>query len=130
MARHSGKNGIVRHGANTFGGVTNWSIDESFGTADTTSAGDTSATHVTTHGSWTASVELNADDAAAANQTLRAGDSVTLQLYSEGDAVDMRFWEGVATVVSNGQATPFSDTVKRTLEFQGNGALSFETVTA
>lgn len=130
MARISGKNGIVKHGTNVLDGVTNWSISESYGTTPTTAMGDGMATHVTTHGSWTASVALNFDEHADAKQTLRAGDSVTLQLYTDGDATGKKFYEGVATCTSVGVETPFDGTVTRSYEFEGNGDLTIETVSA
>lgn len=130
MARHSGKNGIVMHGANVIDGMTSWDFTETEGNADLTAAGDVWEDHDGTFKAWSGSITMRADHATAANQTLRAGDVVTLQLYSEGDATGKVYWEGSARINDHGVSSPHDNTVERTYSFQGKGELTEETVAA
>lgn len=128
MARHSGKNGIVKHGANVIDGLRNWSLDTSMGTANTTAAGDSWATHDTTHASWSGSSEHVLDHAVAANHNIVVGSSVVVQFYSEGDASTKTFYEGTATVTGVNRSSPYEGEVTLSLTYEGNGELTTETV--
>lgn len=129
MARHSGKNGKVKAGANTIAHVTNWSIDESVNIADLTSADDTWATNDAGKKSWSGSMTFRLDHDAGSNQDLRAGDVVTLELYSEGDASGKTYYSGSAIIAQHGVASPYDNAAERTYSFTGTGALSIATVT-
>lgn len=128
MARHSGKGGIVKHGANVFDGVTNWSIEETEGEADLTAAGDTWETSEGTFKAWTGSVDLKLDHAVAANQSLRVGDVVAFEFYSEGDASGKAYFSGSGRVTSHTATAPMSDAVTRSYSLKGVGELTVATV--
>jgi hypothetical protein len=130
MTRHSGKNGIVQHGANTMMHVTNWTITETSGTAALTAAGDAWGSHDTTFRTWTATVTVVLSQAVAANQGIRSGTSMQLSLYTEGNTNGRVFYRGTATCTSMSIDTPFDNAVTRTFEFEGNGALDQLTVPA
>ena len=129
MARHSGKNGVVMFNDVQIGFVTNWSINESEGSADLTAAGDIWEDHDGTQKNWTAEVEMRLDHATGSNQTFRAGDVFDLQLYSEGDGAGRTFFEGSARLSEHSADSPYSVAVTRSYSFQGKGPLSVEVVT-
>lgn len=128
MARHSGKNLKVLHGANDIDGCVGFDIEESFGTADLTAAGEAWKTHDTTHGEWSGTINMKLDHAAAANQTLRAGDSITVAGYTEGDGSGKSYLTGTATVTSHKVGATYEGEVTREYSIMGNGALSITEV--
>ena len=127
MARHSGKNGIVKFGGTAVGSLVSWDIEETSGEVDLTAAGDTWETHDTTYKSWSGSVTVRLDHEAAGNQTPRAGDTVAFNGYTEGDAVGKKYFSGNATVVSHTADSPHDGPVMRTYRLKGNGALTVAT---
>lgn len=127
MARHSGKNGMVNVGADTVIALTGWTIEETASNVDLTAAGDTWETHETTYKAWSGTISMNADHTAA-GQTLRAGDSVAFEGYTEGDATGKTFFSGTITVESHSVDSPYDGTVTRSYNFTGNGALSVAAV--
>ena len=128
MARHNGSGGIVKHGTAVLDGLTNWTIDETVDRSDSSAAGDTWKDHVTGLKGWSGTIDLRLDHDIAANQTLRAGDPVALELYSEGDATGKSFFQGQATITDVGVQSPHNDVVSRRYSFEGKGALSITTV--
>jgi len=130
MARHSGKNGKVKLGADFVAGVVSWDVEEKVSTTDLTAMLDAWKDHDTTLKEWSGSVTLRLDHDAAAMQTLRAGDVVAVELYSEGDATGKTFFSGSATIESHGIDASFDGEVSRKYSIMGKGALSIETVGA
>lgn len=130
MARHTGKNAVVKSGSNVIGGLVSFSIDEAVGTADLSAAGDAWEEHDTTLKNWSGSITLRLDFAAGENQTLRAGDSITFEGYTEGEASGKTYLSGTATVESHGVSTSFNGESAREYSIKGNGALSVATVGA
>lgn len=128
MARHSGKNGLVKHGANSVSGLVSWDLEEVTGDVGLTAAGDTWESHDPTYKGWSGSITLRKDDDVASNQSLRAGDVVSLSLYTEGDSTGKKFFSGSATIVSHGVGSPHDSDVNRSYRFKGNGALTESTV--
>ena len=55
---------------------------------------------------------------------LRAGSSVTLNLYPEGTTTGDTYYTGTATITEMGVAVNDGDTINRTFSFKGNGPLS------
>ena len=129
MARHTGKNGKAKFGANFFTAVVDWSIDEKVGAEDLTAMGDTWETHEATQKSWTGSITVRRDPTDTA-QSARAGDSVAVELYSEGDAATKKYFSGTATLESHGVEVSYNGAVARKYALKGNGPLTEATVGA
>lgn len=130
MAVHHGKNGKVKLGANVVASVTRWSLNQSVPVADTTAMGDTATTHIPGIPSWTARVEGNYDPADTNGQVaLTIGASVSLKLYSDGDASGKKYWTGTATVSGISREVPMGDRVTFSIDLTGNGALTSATET-
>lgn len=131
MAVHHGKNGKVKLSTNAVAEITKWSCKEGISTADTTAMGDAAETHLTGIPNWSASVEGNYDPADTNGQVaLTIGASVTLGLYSDGDASGKTFRTGTASVTAINHEASMGDRVTFSVELLGNGALSISTVPA
>lgn len=128
MGRHSGNNGVVRVGSNAIGGLVGWDISETAGTIDTTAIGDLAKEKVADIPEWKGSIKMNADYDAGANQTLRAGDTIAFEGYSEGNTTGKTYYSGQAIVTSNGKDVPFGGVVTRQYDFEGTGVLTVAVV--
>lgn len=128
MARHSGKNLKITSGVDTIDGCVGFDFEETHGTVDLTAAGEAWKSHDTTQGEWSGTINLKADHAAAANQTLRSGDSITVAGYTEGDAAGKTYLSGTATVTSHKVGATFDGEATREYSLMGNGALSIDVV--
>lgn len=124
MARHILKNMVVKHGANVLDGVRSMEIEESVGDVDLTAAGDSWQDHDTGIPGWTASLSMLLDHAVGANQSLRAGDVITFEGYSEGDASGKTYWSGSASVLSHKLGGSHDGEGTRDYSLKGKGALS------
>lgn len=129
MARHSGKNGSVKLGAATVIALRSWDIEETVGEADLTAAGDEWETHQTLQKSWSGNISMVLDHAAA-GQTVRAGDSLAFEGYTETEAQGVTYYSGTISITSHGVDSPYDGTVTRTYAFKGNGALTSAVVPA
>lgn len=128
MARHTLKNAVIKHGSNIIDGLRSLEIEETVGDTDLTAAGDTWQDHDTGIPGWTASVTLLLDHDAASNQSLRAGDVVTFEGYSEGDGTGKTYWSGAASVLSHKHGGSYDGEGTRDYSLKGKGALSKSTV--
>lgn len=130
MARHKGQFGKVKAGDVFVGHVTNWNISEKAAMHNQSAAGDIWDLNESGIKSWSGSLTLRLDHDAAANQAMRAGDGLTVELYSEGDAVGKTYYSGPVIIEDHGLASPHDGTTERTYSFIGNGPLSVANVTA
>lgn len=128
MARHSGKNLKVTVNGNAIDGCRGFNYEETVDIVDLTAAGDAAKDHDGTQVGWNGSIDMLLDNAAGANQTLRAGDVITVAGYTEGDAVGMTYMSGSATVTTNNGATSHNGETTRNYGLEGKGALSFVVV--
>ena len=109
MSRHSGKNGRVKVATEVVAHLVSWSFEESANTVDLGSADDEFAEFDSTTKQWTGSMSFRLDHDAAARQTIRAGDVVAVEFYSEGDASGKTYWSGNAVVTSHGVESAHDD---------------------
>lgn len=131
MAVHHGKNGKVKLGANAVGSVQKWSLNQNVEASDTTVMGDDWQGHLVGIPGWSGSLECLYDPADTLGQVaLVIGASVTINLYSDGDAVSKKFYTGTASVTSIPVETDMKGPVKISFNFQGNAALTISTVPA
>lgn len=131
MAVHHGKNGKVKLSDDAVGSVQKWSMNQSVEVADTSVMGSTWQSHLAGIPGWSGSVEALFDPLDTDGQVaLVIGASVSLGLYSDGDAVGKKYFTGTATVTSIATETDMKGAVKATFNFQGNGAMTISTVPA
>lgn len=130
MARHILKNAVVKSGSDVIDGLRSLEIEETVGATDLTAAGDAWQDHATGIPGWTATASFLLDHAAGSNQALRAGDVITFEGYSEGDATGKVYWTGSASVLSHKLGGSYDGEGTREYSLQGKGALSSATVSA
>lgn len=128
MARHTLKNMIAKHGANTLDGARQMDIEETVSDTDLTAAGDTWQDHETGIPGWTGTLSMLLDHDGAANQSLRAGDVITFSGYTEGDAAGKTFMSGSASVLSHKLGGSYNGEATREYSLKGKGALSISVV--
>ncbi|KQW62862.1 MULTISPECIES: hypothetical protein [unclassified Ensifer] len=130
MAVHHGKNGKVKIGSAAVAAVQKFSVNQNIEAADTTVMGSDWQTHLVGVPGWSGSVECLYDPADTNGQvTLGIGDSVTLALYTDGDASGKKYLTGTASVTSIPIETDMKGAVKISFNIQGNGPLDIATVT-
>lgn len=129
MAKHHGKNGKIKVSTNQVAEVTAWTITETVGVSDTTAMGDAAQTHLTDIPGWTAQVTAHFDPADTNGQNaLTIGASVTIGVYSDGDASGKTYFTGTASVTNIGRSGALTGAVAFTADLTGNGALSRQVV--
>lgn len=132
MASHWGYEGLVRVGANTVAEVTEFEFTQSVSPVDDTSMGDLWKTHIAGSGikEWSGSLTCHWDETDTQGQeALVVGASVTLNLYPEGNQSTDKYYTGLATITEVKITTKMDgDTIKRSFNFMGSGALTLSTV--
>jgi hypothetical protein len=132
MATHWGYEGLVRVGASTVAEVTEFEFTQSVAIVEDTSMGDPWKTHIAGSGikEWSGSLTCHWDETDTNGQeALSLGASVTLNLYPEGNQSGDKFWTGLASITEVTVTTKMDgETIKRSFNFQGNGALTLSTV--
>ena len=126
----AGKKGKVAIGTDdpvTVVGIKNWSLELSTDTLETTALGDDWKNYITGLMEWTASsegdysVETDTQGQAALQEAFLAGETVDLKLYVD----DTHYYSGEAIINSLSIEDPVDDVVNISIEFTGNGELSF-----
>jgi hypothetical protein len=128
MAMHKGQNGKVSIGAAFVGHLTNWSINEKAALHDQTAAEDAWGVSEAGIKTWSGSITMRLDHETDGNQLLRAGATLALELYSEGNASGKTYYSGDAILEDHGIASPYDGNTERTFSFTGTGALAIEAV--
>lgn len=126
----AGKKGKVAIGTtepSTIVGIKNWSIDLSLDTLETTALGDDWKSYITGKKEWTASAEgdFNIITDTAGQQALQDaylnGTAIDAQFYVD----DTHFYGGSAIINSLSIEDPVDDVVSISIEFTGNGEITF-----
>ncbi len=126
----AGKKGKVAIGTDdpvTVVGIKNWSLELSTDTLETTALGDDWKNYIMGLMEWTTSsegdysVETDAEGQAALQEAFLAGETVDLKLYVD----DTHYYSGEAIINSLSIEDPVDDVVNISIEFTGNGELSF-----
>lgn len=129
MAKHHGKGGTVKFGSNEVAHVTKFSVSETVETADSTEMGSTAQEHLVGISSWSGSLDCHYDPADTTGQaSIDIGESVTLNLYTDGDASGKKYLSGTATVTQISIDSDMASVVKASFQFKGSGTLSRSTV--
>ncbi|WP_273281076.1 hypothetical protein [Pseudooceanicola atlanticus] len=130
MARHILKNAVVTLGGTAIDGVRQMEIEETVSDVDLTAAGDSWQDHDTGIPGWTATLTVLLDHEAGANQTLRAGDVLDFEGYTEGDASGKTYWSGSVSILSHKLGGSYDGEGTRDYSCKGKGALASATVAA
>ena len=128
MGKHHGKSGTVKTGSHDIAHVTKFSVKENVPTTDSTEMGSAAEEHLTGIPNWSAQVDCWYDPADTTGQvSMEIGDSITLSLYTDGDATGKKYLTGTATITDIAIDSDMSSTVKQSFSCKGNGLLSRST---
>jgi predicted secreted protein len=130
MAKHHGKNGVVKTSTYAIAHVTKFDINQSAETADASAMGSSWKEHIVGLKSWSGSLEGHFDPADTNGQaSIDVGETITLGLYSDGADTGKKYLTGSAIVTAKNQSVSLSDLAKFSINFEGSGALSEATAT-
>ena len=112
-----------------FGQVRSWSLEETVDTLDATvmssSTGFIFRDVLPSFKTWTASVDFiyDPDDTTQGNVYLKAGNTVNLGVFPEGDVITDAVWGGKAMITSVSQSASYDGLVEATVSFEGRAVL-------
>ena len=112
-----------------FGEVRSWSLEETVDTLDATvmssGTGFIFRDVLPSFKSWTASVDFIYDpaDVGQGNVQLKAGNTVNLGVFPEGDSVNTETWGGKAMISSISQSASYDGLIECTVSFDGRAVL-------
>lgn len=124
----AGKQGKVVLSDNKVVGIKNWSLELSIDSLETTELGNDWKSYISGLKEWSASsegdyaVHTDTTGQQALQDAYLAGTDVTVKLYVDAT----HFYTGKAIVTSMSVEDPVDDVVSISIEFTGNGELTFE----
>lgn len=136
MATYTGENGAVYFGTDSAGesivtNVRSWTLDHTKETIDSSVMGSGARTYKNGMHTFTGSVEVVFDSAHLTSHRNMVDpsydDDVFIELWTSTDSGAQKF-TGKVIVTSVSRTASFDDLITATINFQGNGALGFETV--
>jgi predicted secreted protein len=127
----AGKTGkvIIGSGTTKVVGIKSWSLELSLDTLETTSLGDDWKNYIAGLKEWSASSEgdyeilTDSTGQELLQEAFLAGTAVVVKLYVDGT----NYYTGSAYINSLSIEDPVDDIVNISIEFTGNGTLTFET---
>lgn len=123
MAVATGRDGVVKVGANAMAEVRSFSLEMTGDTVESTRMTHTSRQYKPTLTSWSGSVDCYWDPTDTNGQVaLGVGNQVSLSLYPADGAGD--FYGGSAIVTGVSTSSSFDGMVEASFTFQGTGTLS------
>lgn len=129
MAVHKGSEGAVYVGANQVAEVRSATLTETAETIDSTSMGDTARTFESSLKSASGTVTCFWDETDSNGQeSMGAGDEVTLNLYFEGNSSGDHYASMTAIITEASVSTSLDGLVERTFNFQVDGAVTWADV--
>lgn len=130
-----GIDGVVKVGNDSILNVTSFTLEETTETIDVTSCGDNNRVILPTFVGFSGSIDGYWDkDDALLNHTgsvepvIRAGQTITFELYPEGTASTALYYAGSAIVASVSRSASFDGAVEYSISFEGTGNLSYNVV--
>lgn len=129
MANHKGSEGVVKVGSNTVAEVRDWSISETAETIDDTTMGDSARTRQVGLTSCSGSITAFWDETDTTGQgAMTVGSAITLNLYPEGETTGDSYATVSAIITEEGKSATMDGMVEATFSWEGNGAVTWGTV--
>lgn len=129
MATHTSASGVIKVGSNAVAEVTGFSIEHSGDTVEDTVIGDSARTYLHTLKSFTATIDCFWDETDTDGQEdIDVGDSLTFNIYPEGDSSGDAYYSGTGIVTGMTVSTAVGEMITRTFSIQGSGDLTHTTV--
>ena len=120
---------LAMNAAVVFGQIRSWNLEETVDTLDATvmssSTGFIFRDVLPSFKTWTASIDFiyDPDDTGQGNVRLKAGNTVNLGVFPEGDDLTDEVWGGKAMITSIAQTATFDGLVEATVGFEGRAVL-------
>jgi len=124
MARHSGKNGILKIGGTPIGDVVDFDFETAAAEVDVSALNDAWDDYDSGSLSWSGNVTVRFNTADAQQQLLVSGAVLAAELFTEGDAVGKVKFAGNILVLNVGRAVSRNSAVDKKVSFRGKGALT------
>ena len=128
MATHTGSEGTIKIGTDVVGELRSFSLESTAETIEDTSMGDTNRSYKVGLKTFTGTASVYFDETDAGQTALLAGAEITLNVYPEGATSGDTFYSGSAIVTGKTLNSSFDGMVEAEISFQGNGALTIDTV--
>lgn len=128
MATHTGSEGTIKIGADVVGELRSFSLESTAETIEDTSMGDTNRSYKVGLKTFTGTASVYFDETDTAQTALVAGAEITLNVYPEGATSGDTYYTGSAIVTGKTINSSFDGMVEAEVSFQGNGALTIDTV--
>jgi len=130
MATHSGSEGKVFVDTGQIAEVKSWSLEVTSDLVDSTTIGSGWRKNHPTIKSWSGSFEAFWDESDKAQSHLSAGNTVTLNLYPQGDEEGNPYFTGKVIITSVAYKASFDGLVEASFSFTGTDALIQAIVTS
>lgn len=125
MATYTGKEGVIKIGANDVAEVRNFTITESAETVDNTAKGDDWRKKKVTFKSWAGELDAWVEDTDTTGQdVLVVGAEITLGFYPIGDASGAAYKSGSALITERQVKSELEGMVELAISVEGNGPLA------
>lgn len=129
MAETTGKDGLIKIGANTVGETKGWTIDETVEVKDATAQRDTTRTKIAGFASFSGSIEANFDPDDVGQGAILLGSVISFEFYPNGETSGDPKWTGDALITKISHGINFDDVISISFDFESNGgALTKTTV--
>jgi len=127
MADYHGYDGIVKVGGSAVGSVQRWNVDQRAETTQGYGMGDAWMATRATVKSFEGSMEFYYDPTETAGANIVPGDTLSVELFPGGEATGNAFFSGSVVVTGVPLSVPKDGWVTKTVNFQGDGALTEST---
>ena len=129
MAVQTSADGVIKSGANAIAEVTSFSFEQTSDTTEDTVIGDTDRSYKATLKSFTATIEGFYDPADTSGQeTLSVGSEISFSIYPQGEGSGDVEITGSGMITGKTVTNSVGEMVTASFSVQGNGALTYGTV--
>ena len=128
MARHSGKNGVIKVGGTAVGDVIDFDFETTAAEIDTSALNDGWDTVEAGSLSWSGNCTVRFNTADVQQQLIIAGAALAMELYTESDASGKEYFSGATIITNAGHTVQRNTAVDKKFTFKGNGPLDAATV--
>ena len=128
MATHHGKEGVVKTGSDITAEVTGFSLETTADVVEDTSLTDTAKTYLAGRTAFSGTIDMHYDETDTSQSAMDAGTSLTFTLLPEGNTSGDESFSGSGIVTSMSVSVSFYGVTKKSVAFQGTGALTVGTV--
>lgn len=124
MSVHTGRDGAIFSGVNAIASIVDFKLNTVVDQVESTVMGANYKTYITTFKEWSGSMTFYFDpDDTLGQQGLGAGDTPSLEFYTEGNTSGKTKFAGSANLLGDAIDVTKDGMVSRTIEFTGTGDL-------